>query len=262
MPFLIVRRNSQGFTLIETLVILIIIGILSAIAAPSYLGMLNRNKVNDGLTKVRGALQETQRVAMRRSRKCLLSLSSGNQSMLTSNCFETPDYIIRTSAAAASGATTVSVNSLPVGISSGTTLVFSNGATGVVSANAAKGSTSLTLSGGLSAAIANGDIVAVRTLANGVAIATNVSPNTSITGNPIQITFGIRGNAAFTVTSSGTNPSDSSGKIVLYLSDNSSLEKKCVALSNNIGIIRAGAYSGSISPAANITDSGTCTASQ
>jgi len=254
--------NNKGFTLIETLIIVIIIGILSAIAAPSYLGIVNRNKVNDGLTKVRGTLQETQRVAMRRSRRCQVSLSSGNQSMLTSNCFETPDYIITTSAAAVSGATTVSVNSLPIAISGGTTLVFSNGATGVVSANIPKGSTSLTLSSGLSAAIANGDIVAVRTLADGVAIATNVSPNNNITGNPIQITFGIRGNAAFTVTSSVTNPTDISGKIVLYLSDNSSLEKKCIALSKNIGIIRAGAYSGSIDSTANITDSGTCTASQ
>ena len=53
MPLLIVRRNSQGFTLIETLIIVVIIGILSAIAAPSFLGMLNRNKVNNALTQVR-----------------------------------------------------------------------------------------------------------------------------------------------------------------------------------------------------------------
>lgn len=139
MPLLIVRRNSQGFTLIETLVILIIIGILSAIAAPSYLGMLNRNKVNDGLTKVRGALQEAQREAIRRSRRCQVGLSSGNQSMVTSNCFVSVDYTIKASAAAASGATTVSVDSLPVAISNGTKLVFSNGANGVVSTDAAKG---------------------------------------------------------------------------------------------------------------------------
>ena len=39
-----VRKNSQGFTLIEIVVILFIIGILSAIATPSFLAVLNRAK--------------------------------------------------------------------------------------------------------------------------------------------------------------------------------------------------------------------------
>ncbi|WP_250125569.1 prepilin-type N-terminal cleavage/methylation domain-containing protein [Chroococcidiopsis sp. CCMEE 29] len=241
MPLLIVRRNSQGFTLIETLVILIIIGILSAIAAPSYLGMLNRNKVNDGLTKVRGALQEAQREAIRRSRRCQVGLSSGNQSMVTSNCFVSVDYTIKASAAAASGATTVSVDSLPVAISNGTKLVFSNGANGVVSTDAAKGSTSLTLSSGLSAAITNGEIVAVRTLTNGVGIQTDISGQ--------QITFGIRGNT----TNAGT--------IALFMTDVSTPLKRCMVTSIGVGIMRTGIYSGSTSSASDIT-AGTCTTSQ
>ncbi len=79
-----VRSNNRGFTLIEITIVLMIIGILSAIAAPSFLAMLNRNKVNDGLTKARGALQEAQREAIRKSKNCTVIVPSGSNITLTS----------------------------------------------------------------------------------------------------------------------------------------------------------------------------------
>ncbi len=238
-----VRQTDRGFTLIETTIIVVIVGILSAISAPSFLSMFNKNKVNNAIAQVQGTLQEAQTEAIRRSKICRVGLSSSNQSMLTSNCFALVDYTIKTSAAAASGATTVSVNALPVAIFSGTKLVFSNGATGTVSANAAKESTSLTLSAsGLSAAIASGEIVAVRTLlADGVGIQTNIPGQ--------QITFGIRGNT----TGAGTT--------VVFANDGSTLQKRCVVTSIGIGIMRTGDYSGSTASASDIT-AGTCTTSQ
>lgn len=87
MPLLLARRNSQqGFTLIETLIVVVIIGILSAISAPSFLAMLNTAKVNDALAQVKGALQEAQREAMRRSKSCEVTL---NTSTITSPCLVT-----------------------------------------------------------------------------------------------------------------------------------------------------------------------------
>ena len=90
MPLLIVRRNSQGFTLIETLIIVIIIGILSAIAAPSFLSMFNKNKVNNALVQVRGTLQEAQREAMRKSNRCTVTLDT-TLNKVTADCIVTGD---------------------------------------------------------------------------------------------------------------------------------------------------------------------------
>lgn len=75
------RNNSQGFTLIETMIIVVIIGILSAIAGPSFLGMLNRGKVNSALSEIQGTLQQAQREAMRKSKACTVTLKPTNNTI-------------------------------------------------------------------------------------------------------------------------------------------------------------------------------------
>lgn len=182
------RNKNQGFTLLETLIIIVIIGILSAIAAPSFLALLNRSKVNNAFSQVQGALQEAQREAIRRSKTCSVTLVTDTTT--------TP--------------TTYKVT--------GSCLV-------------------------------TGD----RTLPNGVAMANNIN------GLNI-ITFGMRGNTSFTPATSGSS-TDTAAKIILYQPGISS-NMKCIAISNGIGIIRTGNYSGPISPATDITDNGTCNASQ
>ena len=96
------RDNSQGFTLLETMMTIIVIGILSAIAAPSFLGMLNRNRVNSALNDIQGALQQAQREAMRKSISCKVNLDSNtvtSDSSNSSNCLVTgnrtlPDGVV------------------------------------------------------------------------------------------------------------------------------------------------------------------------
>jgi type IV pilus assembly protein PilA len=55
------KQNNEGFTLIELLVVIIIVGILAAIALPSFLTQVNRARASEGVNNV-GALIRAQQV--------------------------------------------------------------------------------------------------------------------------------------------------------------------------------------------------------
>lgn len=189
MLFFDARKNSQGFTLLELIIILFIVGILSAISAPSFLALLNRGKVNNAVAQVKGALQEGQVQAMRNSKLCSVTLDTTNNK-ITGPCL----------------------------------------------------------------------VTGPRTLPKGVVMKTNIVP--TVTGSPIQIQFGIRGNTDFSVVP-GTicTINCPTGKILLYQSDGSISNIKCVAISKGIGILRLGKYDGNSTSAANVSN-GQCIQSQ
>ena len=122
-----------------------------------------------------------------------------------------------------------------------------------------------------------------RNLLDRVALATNISKKPSSLDKTVEINFGILGTAEFTVEDleepdniqsskvetkylemswqSPHQTKDHSGKIVLYIANNSSLSKKCIAISNILGLTKIGNYTGKINKNYKLTKEGICTAS-
>jgi prepilin-type N-terminal cleavage/methylation domain-containing protein len=74
-----VRKSNSGFTLIEIMVVTIIIGVIAAIAAPNFLGLLNRNRITEAAQQVEGALKEAQRQALRNGKPCTVDIDRTNK---------------------------------------------------------------------------------------------------------------------------------------------------------------------------------------
>lgn len=70
------RKSNAGFTLVELLMTLIIIGVIAVITVPNFLGLLNRNRVNQAAQQVEGALKEAQRQAMRMGKLCTININT------------------------------------------------------------------------------------------------------------------------------------------------------------------------------------------
>ena len=80
-PFLLknfLSRSDRGFTMIELIVVVLMIAILSAIAAPGWLTFVNRQRVSKVNDVVLSSLQEAQREAKRTKQKYSVSFRMDN----------------------------------------------------------------------------------------------------------------------------------------------------------------------------------------
>lgn len=78
------HSKNRGYSLLEMIVTVILVGILAAIAIPSFIGLLERYRVNEGLAKVKGAIKEAQRQAIRRGRRCKIQINTNNRKITVS----------------------------------------------------------------------------------------------------------------------------------------------------------------------------------
>ena len=79
------EKSGRGFTLIELMVALIIVGVIAAITAPNFLGLLNRIRVNSSLEELVGAIRETQRLAMRHGKICRIDIDPNTNILSATN---------------------------------------------------------------------------------------------------------------------------------------------------------------------------------
>lgn len=91
--------KDLGFTLTESLIVVAIVGILTAMAIPSFIAAQNRAKLAQATDMVVASLQEAQREAIRRNQSCRLTLDktagkiAGDRGCLLSGDRILPDAI-------------------------------------------------------------------------------------------------------------------------------------------------------------------------
>ncbi|MDJ0617030.1 MAG: prepilin-type N-terminal cleavage/methylation domain-containing protein [Calothrix sp. MO_192.B10] len=72
------KAQSNGFTLLEALVAVFMVGIMAAIVAPGWLGFVKRQRLNKAGDLVLAALQEAQREAKKNKRNYSVSLRTNS----------------------------------------------------------------------------------------------------------------------------------------------------------------------------------------
>ncbi len=156
MPRLNAPKKILGFTLIEVSVIILIVGILSAIAVPSFISMIDKINVNNAVIEVRAALQTGQRDAIRRSQICTVGLNLEARTVM--NYCSSDD----------------------------------------------------------------------RNLPDQVALASNLSKDSTLPGSPVKVEFGVLGTAKFNTVEAEDDHDDNQGN-----SNSSKIEKKDLEVSSN-----------------------------
>jgi prepilin-type N-terminal cleavage/methylation domain-containing protein len=227
---------QRGFTLIEMIVIVAVMGILAAIAAPSFGAMMDGIKITQTVTELQTALQDSQRQAIRTSQICSVQISTYNGDDGNNN----------------------DRNNNGKNNNNGNDNSNNNGN------NNSNGNGN----GNGSSITGNCLTSGSPQLSNDVDLATNMQSATpgntvpsTTPSDAVEIKFSALGSANFSIQSAVQSPllpTDPSGKVIASVT-NPSVQKKCIAISSTLGLTRVGIYTGEMTPTA-ITDRGVCTA--
>ena len=91
------RQNNAGFTLLELMIVVAIVGIVAAFAVPSYQNMIERNRLKQAAGSLLSDMQHARTEAIKRSQDIFVSRTTGNNgawcygvSTAACNCAATP----------------------------------------------------------------------------------------------------------------------------------------------------------------------------
>jgi type II secretory pathway pseudopilin PulG len=195
-------QNSTGFTLVELLAILIIVGIMSAISIPSLMAIQGTAKLNNSLTNLRDALEITQ---FRSSQKktdelkntCRIYIPKNNNKVI-GNCL-------------------ITSNNSSVGINDNTDTSL------IIATDPANPSMPRPLPRSL-------DGWSVLTLDENVTVKDVITTETSsgMAGNPPRVVYNLQG------------LTQNTGTIILGSSVTS--DQRCLIVNAGVGLIRSGTY--------------------
>ena len=245
------RHKSRGFTLTETLIIIAIVGIIAVIAAPSFGGLLDSMRLNQTITEIRVSLSNAQRQAIRNHDVCDVGITINHSQTQTTeatspaemyvDCLTSKDQTFSKKIQVAS-------NIVPFGSVIAQSEVSNDYEFGDDEKDSKK-------------ADKNAAWCEKHKTHNHKNWDKKCSQSEPEQGNPIvfsEASFGQNGIANFDIFSNNTSAPDPTGKIVIYTQGKEAGVKKCIALSQRIGLTRIGNYNGNLDPSS-ITDDGVCT---